>query len=298
MKARRERAVVRVAVGRRLARSRRGASGVVVTLLILLVAAGALSMFMSLYVPIWAKDTEARQMKRVQSQMMQLKENIDMQILAGKSSTFTTRFTLGDEGGPVFGLTRAPGALSLRPRSGEFRVGNTTDPAETLALARGEMDYRSQNKYYPDQSYIYENGAVLIQQGGRAVMKASPHFDCRRLADGNLTASVTLISLEGVAASRSGTGDVRIKSTLKVFDVTGHAGGDWEVGRTISMNVTTAFPSVWADFFTLSLGRPEAGLIAGADYTVTVRSEGVDVTLVGVNRVDVGIAIVEIELEM
>ncbi len=286
----------RASARRRWSRDRRGASGVVVTLLILLVAAGALSMFMSLYVPIWTKDIEAQQMKRVQSQMMGLKENIDAQILAGKSSTLTTRLTIGDEGGPVLGLTRSPGAISLRPQAGEYRVGSATDPAETLALARGEMSYSSQNRYYPDQSCIYENGALIIRQEGRAVMKASPHFDCRRQADGNLTASVTLISLDGVAASRSGTGDARIKSTLRIFDATSYAGGDWAAGRTISINVTTVYPSVWADFFNGSLGRPDAGLVPGADYNVSLRSDGVDVTLVGVNRVELGIAVVEIEL--
>ncbi|MEM2869871.1 MAG: hypothetical protein QW379_05560 [Thermoplasmata archaeon] len=278
-------------------RERRGASGVVVTLLILLVAAGALSMFMAIYVPIWTKDAEARQMKRIQSQMIQLKENIDLQILAGRSSTLTNRVTLGDEGGPVFGLARTVGSLSLSPEDGEYRLGSATDPNETFGLTRGRMGFQPQNMYYPDQSYHYENGAIIVEQGGRAVMKASPHFDLRREPDGNLSASVTLISLTGVPATRSGSGDMRVKSTLSIFDKTSYAGGDWEAGRNLGLNITTAFPSVWADFFNTTLGRPETGL-TGADYQVYVRPNGVDVTLFKVRELELGIAVVEIQLEM
>lgn len=119
-------------------------------------------------------------MKRVQTQMLALKQNIDLQILAGKSSTYSTRLTIGDDGGPVFHLTRAPGSVKLGPDSGLYVVSNSTDPNDAQGIARGMLEYSSQNTHFVDQTYRYENGALLVVQGGRAVMKAGPHFDARR----------------------------------------------------------------------------------------------------------------------
>jgi len=262
-----------------------------------MVAVGALSMFMGIYVPLWGKDTEAAQMKRVQTQMLALKQNIDLQILAGKSSTYSTRLTIGDDGGPVFHLTRAPGSVKLGPDSGLYVVSNSTDPNDAQGIARGMLEYSSQNTHFVDQTYRYENGALLVVQGGRAVMKAGPHFDARREADGNYTLGVTLISLNGVAASREGTGDVQVESTLNIYDVTTYSGSEWTSGRNMTLNITTRYPSVWADFFNSSLRLPATGLSA-ADYNVTVGAGVVSARFVNLNRLELGIAIVELQLGM
>ena len=278
-------------------RNRLAASGVVVTLLILMVAVGALSMFMGLYVPIWGKDTEAAQMKKVQSQLLALKSNIDLQILAGKTSTYTTRLTIGDDGGPLFHLTRAPGNLRLGPDSGLYMISNTTDQNDSQGMARGMLEYASQNTHFVDQTYRYENGALLVIQGGRAVMKAGPHFDARREADGNYTLGITLISLNGVASAREGTGDVQVESTLKVYDVTTYSGNEWTSGRNMTFNITTRYPSVWADFFNTTLRMPASGL-SPADYDITAQTGVVSARFVNLNRLQLGIAIVEMQIGM
>jgi len=277
-------------------RDRRGASGVVVTLLILLVAAGALSMFMGIYVPIWGKDTEAQQMKKIQTQMLGLKQNIDLQILAGKSSTFTTRLTIGDDGGPLFHLTRAPGAVQLRPDGGLYLVSNTSDRNDSQGIARGFLEYSSFNQYYVDQTYHYENGALIVVQGGRTVMKAGPHFDVRREQDGNVTAEITLISLNGVSAIREGTGDIIVESTLNIYDVTTYSGGAWTQGKAVSIYITTKYPAVWAELFNATLKRSEVGLVEGTDFQVTYSAGAVNATLLSLNRLDLGIAIVDIQM--
>lgn len=277
---------------------RRGASGVVVTLLVLLVAAGALSMFMSIYVPIWGKDTEAKQMKRVQTQMITLKENIDLQVMTGKASTITTRITIGDDGGPVLHLTRAPGSMTLAPEAGLYLISNSSDLNDTQGMARGCLEYSTQNTYYIDQTLRYENGALLVVQGSRTVMKAGPHFEAQREPDGNLTLSITLISLGGSPTSRSGTGDMRIESSLSVYDVTTYSGGDWALGKSLSLNMTTRSPSVWADYFNATLGLPAAGLVKGTDYSVSLWTGGVNATLFNVNKMNLGIAVVDVQLEM
>lgn len=282
-------------VKRHWRRDRRGASGVVVTLLILMVAVGALSMFMGLYVPIWGKDTEAAQMKRIQTQMLELKSNIDLQILAGKSSTYTTRLTIGDEGGPLFHLTRAPGEVRLRPDSGLYTVSNTTDQNDSQGIARGQLRYSSQNTYYIDQTFVYENGALIIVQGSRAVMKAGPHIEARREADGNYTVSITLVSLGGAASGREGTGDIQVESTLNIYDLTTYAGTDWALGKGISLNLTTGYPSAWADFLNTTFQRQGTGLLP-VDYNVTVGPGMVNATFSSVTRLELGIAVVEMQL--
>jgi hypothetical protein len=276
----------------------KAASGIVVTLLILLVAAGALSMFMAIYVPIWGKDTESSQMKNIQTQMLGLKQNIDLQILNQKSSTITTRITIGDDGGPLFHLTRTQGSLVFKPNAGLYIVTNTTDHNDSQGLGRGYLDYSSSNRYYVDQTYRYENGALLVIQEGSAVMKAAPHFNARRDIDGNFTASITIVSLTGSNGSRAGTGDVQVGSTLAVYDVNSYFEGDWALGRSVSFNLTTDYPAVWADFFNATLNAPDTGLVMGTDFKVSVWPGGVNATLVNLNRMDLGIAVVDMQMGM
>lgn len=276
-------------------RDPRGASGIVTTLLILMVAVGALSMFMGLYVPIWGKDTEAAQMKRIQTQMLELKANIDLQILAGKGSTYTTRLTIGDAGGPIFHLTRAPGGIQLKPDSGLYTVSNTTDGMDSQGIARGLLSYRSFNTHYVDQTFVYENGALIIVQGGRAVMKAGPHFEARREADGNYTLSITLVSLGGAGSGREGTGDVSVESTLNVYDITTYSGNDWALGKGTNLNLSTAHPGAWADFLNATLARPGSGLLP-SEYSVSAGPASVNATFSQVTRLELGIAVVEIQL--
>jgi hypothetical protein len=277
---------------------RKAASGVVVTLLILLVAVGALSMFMSVYVPIWGKDSESKQLKKIQSELLGMKESIDMQILAGKNSTVTTKLTLGDDGGPVFHLTRTVGGITVNTGTGLYMLRNATDANDVQGRAKGYIEYASSNKFFVDQKYIYENGAVLVEQGGRTVMKAGPHFDVRREPDGTYSAGITLISLNGITASRSGVGDIRIKTTLNVFDVTRYSGGDWTAGRSVSFNITTKHSDIWFTYINSTLARPENNLVPVTDYSVVTWSGGINATLKNLNRLDMGLAIVEVQLEL
>lgn len=279
-------------------RDRRAASGVIVTLLILMVAVGALSMFMAIYVPIWGKDTEAQQMKDIQTQMLGLKQNIDLQILDDKSSTITTRVTIGDDGGPIFHLTRTQGSMTFKPNSGLFLVTNSTDRNDSQGLGRGYVEYSSFNRYYIDQTFRYENGALIVVQGGSAVLKAPPHFDARRGQDGNFTAAITIVSLSGSNGTRAGTGDVQVQSTLQVYDITSYYGSGWTQGRSVSFNLTTDYPSVWADFFNTTLKAPDTGLVAGTDFNVTLWSGGVNATLINLNRLDLGIAVIDMQMGM
>jgi hypothetical protein len=176
-------------------------------------------------------------------------------------------------------------------------LANSTEQNDTQGMARGFLEFSSQNTYFVNQKLRYENGALIVIQEGRAVMKAGPHFEAHREPDGSLTSSITLISISGVAGSRTGTGDIRMDSTLNVYDVTSYSGGDWALGKSLSLNLTTPYPSVWADYFNTTLGRERTGLLQGTDYSVTVWSGGVNATMRNLNRMDLGIAVMEMQLE-
>jgi len=137
-----------------------------------------------------------------------------------------------------------------------------------------------------------------VEQSGRWVMKAGPHFDVRREPDGNFTAGLTLVSLNGVSSSRDGVGDIRIKTTMNVYDVTRYSGGDWVMGRSVCLNVTTKHASIWFDYINTTLARPENNLVNGTDYTVANWGGGINATLKNVNKLDLGIAIFDVRLEL
>ncbi len=65
----------------------------------------------------------------------------------------------------------------------------------------------------------------------------------------------------------------------------------------MTFNLTTRYPSVWADYFNSTLQRPETGL-SYSDYNITVNAGVVSARFHNINRLDLGIAVLDMQLGM
>jgi hypothetical protein len=135
-----------------------------------------LGMILTVYVPIWAKGLESQHMEGVANSFTDLKSTVDTQIAQGDVGTkMSTRIKLGTEGGPLLGLGQSTGGISFEPDNSMMRIYNTDDTFEKYGAGRGRVIFDSNNIYYVDQEYIYENGAVILDQTGSNLMKTEPN---------------------------------------------------------------------------------------------------------------------------
>jgi len=236
-------------------------------------------------------------MRATLEQFYSLRENIDSQILRESPVTASSKLTLGNAPSALLGFSKTTGRIVNNPFDGTLRVHNTTDPGDLFALSRGNITYTSQNSYIAQQSYIYEQGAILVAGSHGAAMRAPPHFGVTRGPFGNLSVSMLFVSVGGDYSSFTGTENAIIETRLIAKDHNVYEGGEWLLGRNITVNLSTPHAPAWARYFNETLRAPLTNLTWGADYSLTSGAGWVRLDLVSVQRLDLGVAVVEVRVK-
>ncbi|MEM4728786.1 MAG: hypothetical protein QXH42_03355 [Thermoplasmata archaeon] len=271
----------------------RAVSGAVTAVMLLLIISSVLSLVIMYYVPVWGEIDENQHMRETLEQFYALRENIDAQILRESPVSVSTRVTLGREPSALLGFSKTAGRLVLNPFNDSLAVYNTDDPGDVYVRSRGSVSFFSQNAYISQQTYIYEQGAVLVSGGSDAAMRAPPHFSASRGAAGNLSASMLFVSLTGDYTSLAGTENVVVETRVVSKDWNVYEGAEWSLGKNISVNLTTTSPGAWARYFNETLSRPVTNLTMGADYSIETGDGWVRLELKAVTRLELCVAVVE-----
>jgi len=275
-----------------------GVSGAVTAVMLLLIITSVASIILTVFVPIWAEADESQHMRQTLEQFYSMRENIDAQILQDNPIQASSKITLGNEPNAVLGLYRTAGRLAANPFNGSLSVYNATDQTDLFALSRGNVTFTSQNSYIPQRSYVFEQGAVLVAgPGGAAAIRVPPHFDASKDAVGHLEVTMMFVSIGGDFSSFSGTENVIVESNLLTRDQNVYEGGSWDLGRDISVNLTTPYAGAWASYFNETLTSPLTNLTAGVDFNITTAPGWVRLDLNGVRRMDLGVAVVETKIK-
>ncbi|MCK5559547.1 MAG: hypothetical protein KAJ51_03095, partial [Thermoplasmata archaeon] len=209
---------------KKFVRNEEGVSNIVTSIMMLGVLMSILGMILAVYMPLLAKGTEINHMDDVTNSFIDLKGTIDRQVVSNNvDTTLSTRIKLGEEGGQLLGVGRTSGDLEFEPYISPGLLYNKDSPPnqdgspeDIYGWNRGSISYRSNNVYYIEQDFIYENGAVIIDQEGDAVMRVTPNFVAEKNNITNTTfVTVTLVSLEGSTSTRGGSETHTIETTLK-----------------------------------------------------------------------------------
>jgi hypothetical protein len=275
-----------------------GVSGAVTAVMLLLIITSVVSIVMTFFVPIWGEADESQHMRQALEQFYAMRENVDAQILQPSPIMASSKITLGNEPNALLGMYRTAGRLAANPFNGSLSVYNTTDQTDLFALSRGNVTFTSQNAYIPQRSYIFEQGAVLVANPrGEAAMRVPPHFAASKDATGDLSLKMLFVSVGGDFSSFAGTENVIVESNLLTRDENVYEGAEWELGRDISINLTTPYIGAWASYFNETLTEPLTNLTAGADFNMTTGAGWVRLDLNNVKRMDLGIAVVEMKIK-
>jgi len=273
-------------------------SGAVTAVMLLLIISSVLSIVVSMYVPVWGEADEANHLRTSLEQFYGLRENIDAQVLRDSPVTASTKVTLGLEPSALMGFSKTTGKIVANPFNGTCSIYNSTDSSDIYARCRGNITFTSQNSYQPQLSYIYELGAILVAGpgGSGAAMRAPPHFGVSKVGS-NLTVSMLFVSLAGDFQSTVGTDNVIVESKRVSSDHNIYEGADWDLGKDLSVNITTPYPAAWAKYFNDSLGRPSTGLTNGTDYAWTTGTGWVRLDLKKVKQLDIAVAFIDIRIK-
>ena len=118
-------------------------------------------------------------------------------------------FSLLRNGNPTLGEVSTYSWLKTKYPHG-FAIDNVSISPHPM----GSLEYRSNNYYWIQQNYYYQDGAVFLEQpGDGSVVKVLPSINIRRYENtNNLIVQITDIVINSTPRSLGGTGSVEITS--------------------------------------------------------------------------------------
>ena len=249
-----------------------GVAATVGTIMSLLVFLTAMGVFTNQFVPVWMGDNESAHMSDVIQQILALKSDIDGMITDYSDSLVAATpavvpITLGSQGIPVFAAPTS-GILSYTSESAygrpSFNTSFTTELVADDGHSGGELRMYCPNRYYVEQTLIYESGAVILNQTDGEFIIAGVQLSLQ-VYNGKLQMKMTQISLHGLNKTIGGTGtkivnaDLMYASTMK-YDST--------AGENVTMSIVTKHGNAWANYFKKALNSSQADLVYGVDFDV------------------------------
>lgn len=183
-------------------------AGVVVALLFIGLIFSIIGFIQSVEVPQWMEQKEAEHMDEVALQFSQLKFAVDtLSVSEQPYSLISTPITLGSKEMPFLFSSRSYGTLEVIPDN--FRIIFTNIARENISIPISSLRYTSDNAYYLEQSYIFENGAVILSQDSGDIITVQPNVN----VDGN-EISIQIIRLvgQGTRATTSGFGTYPVQT--------------------------------------------------------------------------------------
>jgi hypothetical protein len=231
-------------IKRNIKNSDHGVVGIIVTLMIIGLFVSALAMVQTVFVPKWMEQKEAEHMDEVANQFTQLKFAIDTLSLVGEENIpVSTPVTLGSEEMPFLTTMRSYGDLSILPNNCKIIITYKTqsDPPNEVSdpFIIGTIMYSSSNAYYMDQTYVYENGALILKQQSSDVMSIQPSLSVLLKKDLSLT--VFKISEIGDKTSAGGYGTYPVQT--RFIDSTVYNYYDVK-----SIEIETTYHNAWLSF--------------------------------------------------
>lgn len=225
------------------------------------------------YIPEWKNDAEKLHMSEVQKDMIELKYMADvatsfMPLDPNYSShpfSVTIPFSMGGGEIPILEPSKSSGTLSINkePCNIIITLNNSSISNETHKC-RG-ITYFSNNEQYVNQTYRYENGAVILSQGKKSLMKHSPNFIEIMSKNNSYNFSIQTISIMGDSKSISSNSDLSLR--IEGFNFT-PVYDSYDTGNINSFNCTiqTEYPEAWRSY--LNKTAEGKNLEYGIDYAL------------------------------
>jgi hypothetical protein len=272
-------------------RNERGVVAVIGTLLALLVFFTLFGVFITQYLPLWMTQDEAAFTSQADFAFASFKSAVDSQYQFGLPQTVGVPFPLASASVPLLAQpTQA--TLEFLP-SGCARgfvvppaSGTPGQPVNSSAciftnvsvsqgpggsgffsqrIASGVLEMVLPNRYYSQETFYYEDDAVIqAQPGGYQVMNVNPPLNISRTATGNTTVTTTMLQLYGNASAIVGQGSQPIYSHFRYSQSVATSGAQSSTNHsflpfTFRFQVGTEFPCAWSTFLQQTIATSGVG---------------------------------------
>jgi len=198
-------------------RSESASSTVIGTVLLLGIIFSVFSIVWIGYIPEWKNDAESSHMEDIYKDMADLKSKTDMMsiVLASKANSvyinssepsssspqlvISVPFHMGGGDIPIIGPIKSSGSLAVNKDRCIMSVSvypNTTNIASYFkSINCGTVTYNSQNRYYVDQIFSYEGGALVLEQDNQSVMTLYPSIRFSKTATNQYNVSINTVRI-------------------------------------------------------------------------------------------------------
>jgi hypothetical protein len=279
-----------------LRRDKSAQSAAVGTILAIMVIMTLLTVVTTRWIPVWVQGKEADHAAVVDAQFAELKKTVDQQaLIATPGQSVANPITLGQPGVPVF----APGS-SGSLNNGAYGSGlyrnQLTVQNESQGInqtAYGAIKYSTINTRYVQQSYLYEFGAIIINQTDGQLLKTGPAFTFENSSNATQL-RLTLLSIAGDGSSYSSASTVSIRTSLLFAPVVTDV--NYSTPQVFWLNITSECASSWAAY----LNKTISSRLPAGQFQVnwTAGTNVVTVRFATVNRIILSYQVFNSELDL
>lgn len=253
--------------------SKSASSTAIAAILLLGILFSVFSVIQLGYYPEWKADEEHSHAADVWEDMTELKSKIDRTSIALMSDpdssapniTMNIPLHIGSWKRPLTGPTMFTGSVSLNTDRCKMTITPENDSDRAEFINCGTIAYHSNNKYYVDQTFKYENGALILAQKEQSVMKLYPSIRVSEVSSGNYSFLINAVEIQGLEDTLSSNSD----SSLYLKDCAFGTINDSDDYRNVDsfvLTIETDHPDAWETYFNETLTG--AGLEKNKDYAL------------------------------
>ncbi len=174
----------------------RGLSVVVGTLLVISIILAAFAAIYPAYSRVSVHSSEADHMRGIANSLIDIQTEVE-RLSEGETRSFN--IDMAAQYPPLVRYPKSGGVLSSKD------------------VTYGYLEFVANNFFYPDQTYFYESGAVIVAEN-EAWMRSSPTLIyIENLPGGNIFVKVSKIQISGDGSSVSGSGFAKVEISVNDY---------------------------------------------------------------------------------
>jgi hypothetical protein len=250
-------------------------SEVIGFILLLGVLTAAFALWMMYIVPANGREDEINQMNIVKDQFTEYKISLDSLWVNSQSGVLlSTSINLGTGGGntqaaglflPLMHPVSSSATLSVKDNGDILNITSygPGDPApQSTVYTMSALEYQSQNNYWIQQKYYYQDGGVFLSQLNGSTCRVAPPISFVMNSDKTTSVRITPITLDNTG-SMGGNGPVRVDTRIKNLQAAQTTPEYW-VSTCVTVTDYTA-AQTWLDVFNNT--RRNGGIYDARNYT-------------------------------
>jgi hypothetical protein len=186
------------------------------------------------------------------------------------------------------------GNLFIEPFESQITVYDSNDEKSIFAIGKGKIGYESNNIYFTQQSYLYENNGVLIEQDGYGTVKTGPVLDIvKEEITSNLTISTSIVHLVGNPDTLGGSKSQIVQTKLIAAESNEY---EWNDPMNITIEIDTLFPDAWVKYYNdLFINNTNLDS-SNFDLSISVGGDSVLIKFFKVSYLNIEIAVIDTEI--